>query len=277
MTPQSADLDWSPSLPFLRWPGGKRWLRNYYSEFLPVRAKRYIEPFVGSGAIFFGVDCGSAILADVNGDLIDTYRAIKEDWRSVTKKLTHHAKRHSAEYYYAQRAARPRALSARAARFIYLNRTCFNGIYRVNLKGEFNVPIGTRASVLLDTDNFERTSKLLQCADLRVSDFQPVLESARKGDFVFVDPPYTVAHNTNGFLKYNEQIFSWNDQLRLRKTLLRLSQRGIEFILTNADHPSIVELYSDDFCVRRVSRNSAVGSLATYRNRVTELLICARK
>ncbi|PWF48810.1 DNA adenine methylase [Massilia glaciei] len=277
MFSQIASPDWTPPLPFLRWAGGKRWLKYYYADLFPSKVDRYVEPFLGSGAVFFGIEASSAVLSDTNIDLIDAYRAIKEDWQSVVSQLAKHARKHSEDYYYAQRASIPRLLTNRAARFIYLNRTCFNGIYRVNQRGKFNVPIGTRSSVLLDTDDFERVSKHLQSAELIASDFQSILQATFPGDFVFVDPPYTVAHNTNGFLKYNEKIFSWDDQIRLHSSLQELSGRGVDFILTNADHPSIANLYSHDFCINRVSRNSNIGSLVECRNRITELIIRPKK
>jgi DNA adenine methylase len=265
------------SIPFLRWPGGKRWLLTKHEYLFPTKINRYIEPFVGSGAVFFGVGCKSAILSDTNRDLIEVYEAIKEDWFGVEQQLKRHAKAHSDEYYYYMRKSRPRLLVTRAARFIYLNRTCFNGIYRVNRQGEFNVPRGTRDSVLLTTDDFQNTSKQLECAKLIVSDFEPIIKGAKKGDFLFVDPPYTVAHNNNGFVKYNERIFTWADQVRLKESLVQAVARGAHFLMANANHPSLVELYGTQFDISVLERRSAVAGSAYYRASTSELLIKPRK
>src|SRR5262249_52089089 len=141
------------------------------------------------------------------------------------------------------RSARPTGSLERAARFLYLNRTCWNGLYRVNLKGEFNVPIGTKQSVLFEYDDFPEISRLLTNARLLCSDFERVIDATREGDFLYVDPPYIVLHNYNGFLKYNERIFRWTDQVRLRNALLRARHRGVSIVVTNADHASIHQLY----------------------------------
>jgi DNA adenine methylase len=138
-----------------------------------------------------------------------------------------HAKRHSKKYYYYLRdEAKPTSLAGQAARFLYLNRTCWNGLDRVNLKGKFNVPKGTKSKVILDTDDFEAAAKALGAATLVCSDFATIVDMAEKGDLIYADPPYTVHHNMNGFIKYNEVLFSWEDQTRLRDCLLRASERG---------------------------------------------------
>ena len=257
-------------LPFLKWAGGKRWLLNSHPEFFPATVSRYIEPFLGSGAVFFSLNPTSAILSDTNADLIDAYKAIKSDWREVYCQLEQHHFLHSKEYYYRTRSMRPRSLHAKAAQFIYLNRTCWNGLYRVNFKGEFNVPIGTKIQVLLDSDDYERTSQRLQSATLQVADFEVAIDLAGGGDFVFVDPPYTVRHNHNGFVKYNETLFSWSDQERLKRCLLRAKQRGARILVTNADHHSIRKLYGKDFIFRTASRSSVIAADADNRGRYRE-------
>lgn len=201
--------------PFLKWAGGKRWFTRRHDELLPKKFNRYIEPFLGSGAVFFALCPREAILADSNSNLIATYRAIKENWNLVRRYLVQHQRLHSRTHYYESRGKLLRSPSARAAQFLYLNRACWNGLYRVNLKGEFNVPIGTKETIVFEDDDFEAIARALKPANLLCSDFESTIALAQGDDFIFVDPPYTINHNANGFLKYNEKIFTWRDQERL--------------------------------------------------------------
>lgn len=259
--------------PFLKWAGGKRWFVGKYQNLFPARFNRYIEPFLGSGAVFFGLRPEKAFLSDINNDLIDTYRAIKDDWLRVFASLRIHHNNHSKEYYYKVRSSTPKALHTRAARFIYLNRTCWNGLYRVNLKGNFNVPIGTKTAVLLDTDNFPAVSQLLNNAELICSDFATVIDRSQKNDLLFVDPPYTVMHSDNGFIKYNEVLFRWEDQVRLSECLIAAKLRGVKIVLTNAHHAAIIHLYKRHFNLLPVARHSTLAAQSSKRKKCKELLI----
>ncbi len=260
-------------VPFLKWAGGKRWLvRSHRHVFDMAGYRRYVEPFVGSGAMFFGISPKKALLNDANEELVDTYRAIRDDWRSVVRLLTRHQRLHSEDYYYKMRESKPRTPVGRAARFIYLNRTCFNGLYRVNKHGQFNVPKGTKTSVILETDDFESISKRLNGVQLVSGDFEAVIDRCGSGDLVFADPPYTVKHNNNGFIKYNERLFSWADQERLKFALVRAAGRGAKVVVSNADHPSIRELYADAGCLV-AERHSVMASESVRRKKTTELLI----
>jgi DNA adenine methylase len=261
--------------PFLKWAGGKRWFAARYLDLLPARFDRYIEPFLGSGALFFALRPPKAILADLNADLIATYLAIQGDWKRVVRILGRHNGKHSKEFYYSVRSSQPRTPHGKAARFIYLNRTCWNGLYRVNTRGQFNVPVGTKEKVLLGADDFCRASVLLKGATLMTSDFERVVCQARQGDLIFADPPYVTAHSQNGFLKYNEKLFSWEDQVRLRDTLLDAKKRGAAVVATNADTPSIRGLYAQHFTVFSTSRSSVIAADAKNRGRTSELIICA--
>lgn len=262
-----------PIAPPFTWAGGKRWLIQNYPKLIPDFSGKYIEPFAGGAAVFFHLSPRSALLADTNRDLINAYEALRNCWEEVLKTLIVHDRRHSDEYYYSVRASRPRTPANRAARFIYLNRTCFNGLYRVNQKGQFNVPKGTKDSVLRTTDDFARVSHILRNTELVVSDFESVIDAANSSDLVFVDPPYTVAHRFNGFVKYNEILFSWDDQLRLAACLRRASARKVKVISTNADHQSLYRLYQGDFKVQRLARNSLISASSNNRKPITELLI----
>ena len=258
--------------PFLKWAGGKRWLIQHHANIFPKKFIRYIEPFLGSGAVYFFLSPKEAILTDVNAELINAYRVVRNRRRLLEDLLQSHHSKHSTPYYYAVRDLVPSDAVGRAARLIYLNRTCWNGLYRVNQRGQFNVPIGTKNSVLLESDNFLELSKRLRTAQIRVADFEESVDLAQKGDFLFVDPPYTVKHNNNGFLKYNDKIFSWADQIRLAEALGRARRRGAQIVMTNADHLSVRELYGDFSCYS-LRRYSVLAGSASNRGPTEELLV----
>jgi len=260
-------------VPFLKWAGGKRWLANRHPGIIPSNYSRYFEPFLGSGALFFALRPRDAVLCDLNSELVETFLAIRENWRAVADRLRHYQRSHSKAFYYAARRSRPRVAAARAARFIYLNRTCWNGLYRVNLRGEFNVPKGTKERVVLPTDDFETVHKILQNVRVVSSDFEPIIDMAGKRDLIFADPPYITAHVNNGFLKYNERLFSWGDQVRLRDSLVKAACRGAYIVATNADTTAIRNLYEKDFNLTTVSRASVIAGSSRWRGTKTELVI----
>lgn len=264
-------------LPFLKWPGGKRWLTQYVlSEFPEITeiSGTYYEPFLGGGAMFFALNPRRAVLNDLNRELIDVYRVIRDDAGYIERMLRRYQELHSKKFYYSIRREAPVPRPKAAARFLYLNRTCWNGLFRVNLRGEFNVPIGTKTAVVLPSDNFAEVARRLRKATLTSRDFAAVISTAKAGDVIFADPPYTVNHNSNGFLKYNEQLFSWSDQLRLKEAALDAVRRGAQVILSNADHSSIRELYSDgNFTLRTVDRFSKLSGSNASRRKISELVI----
>src|ERR1700730_4435398 len=178
--------------PFLKWAGGKRWLVHQCTDFLPKQFSRYFEPFLGSAAMYFHLLPRRATLADTNAELINAYLAVKAEPKQVHRRLKRFHKLHSPDFYYQTRASIPTDPIDRAVRFIYLNRTCFNGLYRVNKKGVFNVPLGTKTRVEFDDGHLDRISRALKHASFRIADFETVIDRASDGDFVFVDPPYTV-------------------------------------------------------------------------------------
>lgn len=259
--------------PFLKWAGGKRWLFESGQFTLPQFSGKYIEPFLGGGAVFFSALPNNAVLSDANGRLIELYSAIKERPFEFDRKMREHAQFHSREYYYYMRSQDFFDGVLRAAQFLYLNRTCWNGLYRENLRGEFNVPIGTKQTVVFDNDDFFAWSSVLRGVRLEHRDFETAIDEAEEGDFIFVDPPYTVRHNMNGFIKYNQNIFAWDDQVRLRDALRRATARGVGFAMTNADHESIRDLYEGIGQHRKLSRHSVIAGSAAHRAKATELLI----
>ncbi|MCB0534789.1 MAG: Dam family site-specific DNA-(adenine-N6)-methyltransferase [Saprospiraceae bacterium] len=260
--------------PFLKWPGGKRWFIQRHADLLPKVFRKYVEPFLGGGAVFFHLQPQEAVLGDINADLINTYRGIQRDWRQIEGLLEHHQRMHSTEYYYLMRNVVPEDLIGQAARMLYLNRTCFNGIYRVNLKGEFNVPKGGKTAVIIEGESFEAISELLKRAELLCGDFEPLIDQAEAGDLVFVDPPYTVRHNNNGFIKYNEKLFTWEDQERLAQALGRARDRGAQIVSTNANYSLLRDIYRDlGFYLIKMSRFSAISAKAESRRNFEELII----
>jgi DNA adenine methylase len=267
--PQSPDV----LLPFLKWAGGKRWFAERCMHLIPERFERYIEPFLGSGAMFFALRPKQAILSDLNDDLINCYRAVRDAPLAVATILAAHHADHSEDHYYRVRADKPDEPVMRAAWFLYLNRTCWNGLYRVNRKNEFNVPIGTKTAVVLDSDNFEASSRILSDAALENWDFEQILALAGAGDFVFVDPPYTVKHNLNGFVKYNDKIFSWADQVRLRDAVVEAASRGASVLVTNANHSSIREIYDGVGSIEVIRRASVLAANSKHRVQTDELVI----
>lgn len=259
-------------VPFLKWAGGKRWLVKNYLDLFPKSFNRYIEPFLGSGAVFFSLRPKFAILSDINIELITVYRAIKARPDLVHRYLKTHHLQHSKEYYYKIRSSRPNSEFAQAARTIYLNRTCWNALYRVNKEGVFNVPMGTKINVSLQCDDFYAVSGLLHGAIIIADDFERIISRAKRGDFVFLDPPYTVKHKYNGFIKYNEKLFSWADQIRLRHAVDNAACRGVKLLVTNADHYSTRKLYAD-FSMHTLTRPSVIAGNSQARGRCSELLI----
>ncbi|MEO0509696.1 MAG: Dam family site-specific DNA-(adenine-N6)-methyltransferase [Verrucomicrobiota bacterium] len=260
--------------PFLKWAGGKRWLMSNHRELIPEFSGRFIEPFVGSGAVFFTVLPSKGILGDYNQELINTYLALKNNPTLVRKHLKAHAEKHSDSYYYQVRSNAPRGIYSQAARMIYLNRTCFNGLYRVNLRGEFNVPKGTKNTVLLPDDDFSAISSALKGVTFINDDFEVTLSHYKEGDVIYVDPPYTVKHNNNAFVKYNERIFSWEDQERLANMLTQLAESGAKIVISNADHAAVRNLYGNTCWIKdSLSRATVLASDSARRGKTTELLV----
>lgn len=260
-------------VPPLRWAGGKRWLVQRFPNLFDGLHGRLIEPFFGSGAVFFRVAPESAVVSDINDDLITAYRGLRNCVTEVESCLSVHAKLHSKPYYYEVRKSKPTNISERSARMIYLNRVCFNALYRVNLSGEFNVPIGSKTAVYRDDDNFPGVSRALRKAVLVCCDFEETINQAEVGDVIFVDPPYTVKHNKNGFLKYNEKIFTFDDQIRLAGALFRAKGRGARIIISNAFHQSVLDLYEGFGFILEVSRSTTLSAASAARGMTSEALI----
>ena len=259
--------------PFLRWAGGKRWLVKHISEFIPHDFNVYHEIFAGSASIFFSLlpKVRGAFLSDLNSELMNSYVQVRDNCDEVLKYLRSY--RNSEVDYYKIRSAKTRNDVEKAAHFIFLNKTSFNGIYRVNYKGIYNFPYGHRPETdFIEEDNLKLVSKRLKSALLLEHDFEEACEKVIKGDLVFIDPPYTVAHENNGFIKYNQKIFSLEDQYRLANCIYELKNRGAYFIMTNAKHPAIEAIYNGLGRRFELKRNSLIGGLHSNRNSITEYI-----
>lgn len=270
--------------PFLKWAGGKTQLLAQFEALYPpaMDVRRYLEPFVGSGAVFFQVRDllrpKEVILADSNQDLVQVYRSVRDEVEEVIRRLRHHRSRHSREHYYRVRALGPRRLSSagRAARLIYLNKTCFNGLFRVNRAGKFNVPMGRyRNPPILDEENLRAASASLQKVELKVAHFRKTLDYARAGDFIYFDPPYHPVSATSYFTSYTSGSFQLSDQAELADVYRELHRRGCLLMLSNSECTAIRRLYerSPEFSVVPVSARRSINSNAGKRGRVSELAV----
>lgn len=262
---------------FLKWPGGKNWFVKYLPSIIPndFHYERYVDPFVGGGSIFFALNPQNALLADINQELITTYQAVRDNCNQVKRTLRQHIVLHNEEYYYRIREAQFRAPPSVAARMVYLNHTCFNGVYRVNKLGRFNVPIGNNNLEFFDVNYLDEKSKQLQNKEILCQNFLDTINATRLGDFLFCDPPYTIRDNENRFVGYTRNLFSWNDQEQLANALQAAVQRGVAILETNANHPSIVELYKNipNVHFQEISRYTSISGTRAARTQYSELII----
>jgi DNA adenine methylase len=270
--------------PFVKWVGGKRQLleqfrlMNLYppEKFNPIE-NTYFEPFVGGGAVFFDLLPQNAVLSDMNKELVITYNVIKNDVESLIQSLKKH-KKNDKEYFLKVRAKNPEKISDLevASRFIFLNRTAFNGMYRVNSKGEFNVPFGKYENPMIcDEINLRRVSKVLQKVHIKHQDYKEVLKRAKKGDFIYFDPPYYPISKTASFTAYTKDAFLDKEQIELRDTFAELHKRGCSVMLSNSDAPFINKIYSEIKGVRisKVQAGRNINSKASGRGKISEVLV----
>lgn len=262
----------SKAIPFLRWAGSKKNLLPHIIKHIPIKYENYFEPFLGSGAVFFVLDkSDNCFLSDSNEELINVYLQVKTNVAEIIDILQHY--KIDSESYYSIRSLKPKTEAEAAARFIYLNKTCYNGLYRVNSNGDFNVPYGKRSNVdVVTRDLLLNTSTHLQNINISHLDFQETLPLINAGDFVFLDPPYVVSHNNNGFIEYNKNIFSWEDQIRLHDFVKFIDSIGAYFVLTNAAHDCIRDLYRDICEPLIMERFSSIGGKNSYRGIVSEFM-----
>ena len=269
--------------PFVKWVGGKRQLLKqfrkmnlYPPENFDPKNSRYFEPFVGGGAVFFDLLPEEGFLSDLNRELVITYNVIKNDLEKLITSLKKH--RTDKKYFLKIRAQNLNKLSdvTVASRFIFLNRTCFNGMYRVNSNGGFNVPFGKYSNPLIcDEDNLRKVSKALQNIDIKHQDYKEVFKKAKKGDFIYFDPPYYPVSKTAFFTSYTVESFLDKEQTELRDTFVKLHKRGCFVMLSNSDTPFINNIYSGikGVKINKVQAGRAINSKGLGRGKITEVLI----
>lgn len=276
-TTQAPRLDYKP---FLQWVGGKRQLLEQYESLLPKSFDRYFEPFVGGGAMFFHLTPEDSVIADNNLELIKTYEGVRDHVDEVIHLLNQFRSKHSKELYMAIRGIDREVNILEdlknyeiAARFIYLNQTCFNGVYRVNQKGQFNVPIGSSLNRLIcDAPTLIKASEILKKAKILCCDFSKALQNARKHDFIYLDPPYYPVNVTSDFTRYTKEKFYENDHVRLKEMIDELTDRGCKVMLSNSDTPLVRKLYSN-YSIHTVYAGRTLNSDPDKRGKVAELLI----
>jgi DNA adenine methylase len=257
--------------PFLRWAGGKRWLNATLDQYLPKNGfNAYHEPFVGGGSIMLHLSPKTAYISDLNSELINAYIAVKNDLDLLTTYLKEF--KNTEKEYYKIRATKFDDSTQEAARFIYLNYASFNGIYRVNSNGGYNVPYGKRNGFVYDYENLNNVSKALVNVNMSSGDFYDAIDNVRQGDLVFLDPPYTITHTLNTFIQYNKKLFSIEEQVRLSEMITEIKKKSAYYILTNAAHPLIAEIFNHGDSGFEVSRGSKIGGKNAKRGQFSEYI-----
>ncbi|MCP4810084.1 MAG: DNA adenine methylase [Proteobacteria bacterium] len=279
---RALDTDLSPAKPFLKWAGGKRRVVPKLLEYLDGPMGRYHEPFVGGGALFFSLaqtaaeGHGWARLTDMNLRLVRAYRGIRDDLEGVLERLADFRDGHCEDHYYRVRANSvddSEVDADVAAWMIYLNKTGFNGLYRVNKKGGFNVPIGRYENPnIRDEANLRAVSRVLADVEIEHADYGDVFYAAEKGDVVYFDPPYVPLTKTASFTAYTKGGFGLADQVKLRDIAWELKQRGVRVLLSNHDTPEVRDLYKD-FEIEQILVKRAINSRSSGRGAVAEVVI----
>lgn len=264
--------------PVVKWAGGKTKLLGELTSRAPKSFRRYYEPFLGGAAMFFRMAPQVAVLTDRNADLINMYRCVAWNVEAVIRRLGKHKRMHDQEYYYQVRerwndSSRTMADVERAATFLYMNKTCYNGLWRVNSKGGFNVPAGRyRNPQIFDPAVLRAASRQLQRAELRAGHFADGVECAEAGDFVYFDPPYHPINDTAKFTSYTADSFDEDDQHELAAVARALASRGCHVMISNSDTPFIRKLYKD-FRISKVQCPRAINSRADKRGLISEVIV----
>ncbi|HEM5202416.1 TPA: DNA adenine methylase [Streptococcus suis] len=270
--------------PVLKWVGGKRQLIEDISPLIPKKISTYVEPFVGGAAILFHLQPKKAIINDFNDELMNVYQVIKEDPNGLIKILEKHKEANSEEYYYETRALdrasdyENLSKEEKAGRILYLNKTCYNGLFRVNSSGQFNAPYGKYKNPAIVNDvTIKAVSNYFNSANIKFlnGDYKEALKGLRKGTFVYFDPPYMPVSSSSNFTGYTENGFGYEKQVELRDECLKLNKRGIKFLQSNSYTPEILELYSDSsvFTIKVVQAKRSINSKSDKRGEISEVLI----
>ncbi len=263
--------------PIVKWVGGKRQLMFELLKNMPENYNRYFEPFIGGGALFFELQPQNGYISDMNEELINLYSVVRDDVYELIEDLGKHevSKEYFLEIRNIDRTEKYAELSSieRASRFIYLNRTCFNGMYRVNSQGQFNVPFGNYKSPrIVDAENLINCSKLLKNTEIYCADFSEILTKVQKDDFVYFDPPYVPLNETSSFTSYTKDGFDLDMQFKLRDVCDELDSKGVMFMLSNSDTKLVNELYSN-YEIKKVFASRAINANPNGRGKITEVLV----
>jgi len=270
--------------PFVKWAGGKRQLIPILHQNLPESFGTYYEPFLGGGALLFhiltnknGQKCS---ISDLNSDLVLTYTTIRDRTDALITSLKNHEKnyqKNSESYYYSIRENNPRGAIEKTSRLLFLNRTCFNGLYRVNSKGKFNVPLGKYSNPnIVNEENLHAVSHILQSSRISIKcrDFEAVLRDAKKGDLIYFDPPYQPVSSTANFTSYTNKDFTYDDLTRLAELCLKLDSRGCKVLLSNSDSKEVADIFAkNSWKITRIEANRSINSNSKKRTGHFELLI----
>ena len=257
--------------PFLRWAGGKKWLvRRIITSFDVSKYSSYHEPFIGGGAMLFYFHPKNAFISDSNEQLIQTYLTVRSSIDEVIEAIREFGR--TEKDYYTVRGLKIEDPVIRAAQFIYLNQLSYNGIYRVNSSGGYNVPWGKRIDYQFDFDNLSKVSKYLQEVHIDSMDFENSIDNVGQNALVFLDPPYTHSKIVNGFIQYNQKVFTEEDQDRLSNLIDKIKERGAYYILTNADHPKIREIFDKNDIIIPITRSSGIGGKNAQRGEYEECI-----
>ncbi len=263
--------------PIVKWAGGKRQILSEIKNNLPENYNCYFEPFIGGGALFFDLQPKKAYISDVNEELINLYCVVRDNCQELIQDLCKHE--NTKEYFLTirniDRKTEYKEWTAiqKASRFIYLNRTCFNGLYRVNSKGEFNVPFGNYLNPrIIDKENLLNCSYILKTTIIKYADFSMILDYVKKDDFVYFDPPYMPLNPTSNFTSYTKQGFDFDMQIKLKNLCDELTAKGIYFLLSNSDTETINKLYSS-YNIKKIFASRIINSNVNKRGRITEVLI----
>ena len=263
--------------PIVKWVGGKRQLMFELLKNMPETYNRYYEPFIGGGALFFELQPQNGYISDMNEELINLYFVVRDDVYNLIDDLNKHeiSKDYFLKIRNIDRTEKYNKLSdiQKASRFIYLNRTCFNGMYRVNSQGQFNVPFGNYKNPrIVDAENLINCSKLLKNTEICCADFSEILNKVQKGDFVYFDPPYVPLNETSSFTSYTKDGFDLDMQFKLRDVCDELDSMGVMFMLSNSDTKLVNELYSN-YEIKKVFASRAINANGNGRGKITEVLV----
>ena len=263
--------------PIVKWVGGKRQLMFELLKNMQKNYNRYFEPFIGGGALFFELQPNNAYISDTNEELINLYQVVRDNINELIKDLKKHkiTKEYFMEIRNIDRTQEYQNWSdiQKASRFIYLNRTCFNGMYRVNSKGEFNVPFGNYKNPrIVDENNLLNCSELLKNTEIECADFSQILSKVKKGDFVYLDPPYVPLNETSSFTSYTKDGFDLDMQFKLRDVCDELDNKGVKFLLSNSDTKLVNELY-ENYNIKKVFATRAINANPDGRGKITEVLV----